>query len=130
MRQLILSLVLMSTWIVVSAQDSTEVPNPPAIPTDEEREHAEQAAREFQAQQSTPSEDEKSPYGPGERKTVEGSTSVTEYSRGGHVYSIKIKPGQAPTQYLDAPGDGQLEPPTNEGLSDDYNLPKWRLGHW
>ena len=130
MRQLILSLVLMSTWIVVSAQDSTEVPNPPAIPTDEERALAEQAAREFQARESSLSGDEKSPYGLGERKTVEGSTSVTEYSRGVHVYSIKIKSGQAPTQYLDAPGDGQLEPQTNEGLSTDYNLPKWRLGHW
>jgi len=130
MRQLILSMVLMSTWIVVSAQDSTEVPNPPAIPTDEERVRAEQAAQEYQAQQASPSEDEKSPYGLGERMTVEGNTSVTEYSRGGHVYSMKIKPGQAPTQYVDAPGDGQLEPPTNEGLSTDYNLPKWRLGHW
>lgn len=130
MRQLILSLVLMATWTAAPAQDSTEVPNPPAIPTDEERERADQAARDFQAQQTSPSPHSDTPYGPHERKTVEGSTTVTEYSRGGHVYSMKIKPGQAPTQYVDAPGDGQLDRPTNEELFDDYNLPKWRLGNW
>lgn len=130
MRQLILSLVLMATWIVVSAQDSTEVPNPPAIPTDEERASAEQAAREYQARQTPPSPHTETAYGLRERKTVEGTTTVTEYSRGGHVYSMKIKPGQAPTQYVDAPGDGQLERPTNEEMPDNYNLPKWRLGSW
>lgn len=130
MRQLILSLVLMFTWIVVSAQDSADVPNPPAIPTEEERERAEQAAREYQSGQASSSEEDQTAYGLKERKTIEGSTSVTEYSRGGHVYSMKIKPGQAPTQYVDAPGDGQLQPSTNEELPDSYNLPKWRLGHW
>lgn len=130
MRQLFLSLVLMSAWIAAFAQDSTEVPNPPAIPTEEERERAEQAAREYREQQPATASEGKAPYGLGERKTVEGSTTVTEYSRGGHVYSLKIKSGQAPTQYVDAPGDGQLQPPTNEELPDNYNLPKWRLGHW
>ena len=130
MRQLFLSLILMSAWIAASAQDSTEVPNPPAIPTDEERQRAEQAAREYRDQQPAAAAEGKTPYGLGERETVEGSTAVTEYSRGGHVYSLKIKPGQAPTQYVDAPGDGQLQPPTNEELPENYNLPKWRLGHW
>lgn len=116
--------------MVAFAQDSTEVPDPPAIPTDEERALAEEAAREYQAEQADADADDKSKYGPNERKTVEGSTSVTEYSRGGHVYSMKIKPGQAPTQYVDAPGDGQLQPSTNEEMPDNYNLPKWRLGHW
>ena len=129
MRQLILSMVLMSTWTVVSAQDSTEVPNPPAIPTDEERVRAEEAAREYQARQGSPSPHTETPYGLRERKIVEGSTTVTEYSRGGHVYSLKIKPGQGPTQYLDSPGDEELERP-NESLPDNPNLPKWRLGSW
>lgn len=129
MRHLIFSLVLMSTSTVAFAQDFTEVPDPPAIPTDEERERAEQAAREYEARQGTPSPHIETPYGLRERKIVEGSTTVTEYSRGGHVYSLKIKPGQGPTQYLDSPGDGQLEPP-DESLPDNTNLPKWRLGSW
>ena len=130
MRQLILSLLLMSAWTVASAQDSTEVPDPPAIPTDEERSRAEQAAREIETVRGPPSPHSDTPYEPRERKVVEGSTAVTEYSRGGHVYSMKIKPGQAPTQYVDAPGDGQIQPSTNEELPDNYNLPKWRLGSW
>jgi hypothetical protein len=130
MRQLILCVVLMSVWTAVPAQDSTEVPNPPAIPSEEERAKAEEAARAYEARQKTPEPHGNAPYGPRERKTVEGSTSVTEYSRSGHVYSLKIKPGKAPTQYVDAPGDGQLEPPTNEDLPENYNLPKWRVGSW
>lgn len=129
MRPLILGLLLMFAWVASPAQEATEVPNPPAIPTDDERARAEQAASEYAAQQRTVSPDSDNPGGVSERTVEEGSTTVTEYSRGGQVYSLKIKPGQGPTQYLDKRDDKQIER-TNEGLSDEVNLPKWRLGHW
>jgi len=129
MRQLILSLLLMFAWAASPAQDASEVPNPPSIPTEEERARAEQAASEQAAQQRASSLPEDNPGGVDQRTVEEGDTTVTEFSRGGRVYSLKIKSGQGPTQYLDDREDKQLGR-TNEGLSDDVNLPKWRLGRW
>ena len=129
MRQLILGLLLLFAWGASPAQDAADVPNPPAIPTEEERARAEQAASEYAAQQRASSLPDDNPRGVGERTVEEGETTVTEFSRGGQVYSLKIKSGQGPTQYLDKRDDKQLGR-TNEGLSDDVNLPKWRLGHW
>jgi len=129
--RLILGVVLIFPWTASFAQDTTEVPNPPAIPTEQERVSAEQAAGEYLEKQRAQSPGGSALDGAYEREYVEGDTTVTEYGRGNRVYSLKIKPGQGPTQYLDSPGDGQLESsPANEGLSDDVNLPKWRLGHW
>jgi hypothetical protein len=129
MRQLILGLLLLFTWVASPAQDAADVPIPPAIPTDEERARAEQAASEYAAQQRASSLPDDNPGGAGERTVEEGDTTVTEFIRGGQVYSLKIKSGQGPTQYLDERDDKQFGR-TNEGLSDDVNLPKWRLGHW
>jgi hypothetical protein len=130
MRQFILGLLLLFAWGVAPAQNTTQdtadVPNPPAIPTEEERARAEQAASEYAAQQRASSLPDENP---GQRTVEEGDTTVTEFSRGGQVHSLKIKSGQGPTQYLDERDDKQLGR-TNEGLSDDVNLPKWRLGHW
>lgn len=127
MRQTIVSLVLLSTGMVAWAQEAVEVPNPPAIPTDEERARAEAAAK-----QAATEDDEANAEGSAgieEKKTVEGSTTITEYSRGGQVYSFKLKQKYGATQYFDVQGDGQLEP-ANEELSTETNLPKWKITNW
>jgi hypothetical protein len=43
---------------------------------------------------------------------------------------LKVKPKNAPAQYIDEtqPG-GQLEP-NDDGLGRDNNIPKWKIGSW
>ena len=109
-----------SSW----AQDSTEVPDPPSIPTEEERARAEQAAKQ------QPAAEEAETPAVQTRETVVGSSKVTEFSRAGQVFMLRVKPKNAPAQYIDEslPG-GQLNP-HDPGISEDTqtNLPKWRLG--
>ena len=126
MRQLTLSVVSLVVCTAVWAQDTTEAPDPPAIPTAAERAAAEEAAK----QQGTPERANEEDAGVARtRQTVEGNTTVTEYSRAGHIYSLKMKQDYGPPQYLDAEPDGRMEP-TNQDLYDDVNIPKWRLGNW
>lgn len=127
MRLFAVSLLLVSVWATSSAQDSIEAPDPPGIPTAEERARSEEAAKQYNAGK----EDEADQSGGVEtRETVEGSSTVTEYSRGGQVHMLKVKPKNAPAQYIDQtqPG-GELEP-NDDGLGSDTNVPKWKIGSW
>lgn len=126
MRQTILSLVLLAVSTALWAQSSSDAPDPPAIPTKEERAKAEAAAKQADPEATGEEVDD---VGIQAKQTVEGSTTVTEYSRGGLVYSVKMKQKYGATQYLDVKGDGQLQP-TPEELYDNVNLPKWKLGNW
>ena len=123
---LILGMVLLPLWTLSWAQDSTEVPDPPSIPTEEELARAAQAAK-----QQEPKDEERERVGVETRETVVGASTVTEYSRGGQVFLLRVKPKNAPEQYIDEslPG-GELIPDDPDGISESYqtNLPKWRLG--
>jgi len=68
----------------------------------------------------------------GEPRTIEehGQT-ITEYSRGGRVYMMTVKPRLGPTQYWqDREGDGQFQRHNSDDIDESVNLPKWRLGGW
>lgn len=119
----ILWAALLSLPIVSWSQDSTEVPNPPSIPTEEERARTEAAAKE----QNSKAAEQRS--GVETREKSVGSSTVTEFSRGGQVFMLRVKPKNAPAQYIDEtlPG-GQLTPDDPDGISENTNLPKWRLG--
>lgn len=118
------------SWCMLSwAQDSTEVPDPPSIPTQEERSRAEQAAKyEGTPGGSTTVGADRSAVQTSE--TVVGSSTVTEFSRGGHVFMLRVKPKNAPAQYIDESLPGGRLIPNDPGISEDTqtNLPKWRLG--
>lgn len=115
----------MALWAFAWAQDSAEVPDPPAIPTAEERARAEQAAKQYATEEDQPEEE----IGRVQtRESVVGGNTVTEFSRGGHVFMLKVKPKNAPAQYIDEALPGGQLTPNDPGLSEDTNLPKWRLG--
>ena len=64
------------------------------------------------------------------RRQEHGQT-ITEYSRGGKVFLMTVKPRVGPTQYWDDPdGDGQFQRSTSDDIDESPNLPKWRLGGW
>lgn len=92
------------------------------MPTEDERAHAEQAAKHRAA------EDKTEAIGVQTKDTVVGTSKVTEYSRGGQVFMLRVKPKNAPAQYIDESLPGGTLTPNDEGLSQDTNLPKWRLG--
>ena len=125
MRPLAIGLLLASVWITSPAQDSTEAPDPPGIPTAEERARSEEAAKRYSAGKEGDAEQR---GGVDTRETVEGDSTGTEYSRGGQVHMLKVKPKNAPAQYIDQtqPG-GELEP-NDDGLGRDSNVPKWKIG--
>lgn len=127
MRQLIVSAVLVAVWAISLAQDSVEVPNPPAIPTEEERARAEQAAKQYVTEQEQEEEDL---GGVQTRELTVGNNTITEFSRGGHVFMLKVKPKHAPAQYIDESMPGGNLTPSDPGISENTqtNLPKWRLG--
>ena len=57
--------------------------------------------------------------------------TITEYRRGNDVFLMTVKPRYGPTQYWSDPdGDGQFQRSTSDDVSDEINLPKWRLGGW
>lgn len=124
-RSFILGIVLLPLLALSWAQDSTEVPNPPSIPTEEELARAEQAAK----QQDLDDEDRER-VGVDARETMVGTSTVTEYSRGGQVFLLRVKPKNAPAQYIDESLPGGSLIPNDPGISEDTqtNLPKWRLG--
>ena len=127
MRQLIVSAALVAVWAIALAQDTVEVPNPPAIPTEEERTRAEQAAKQYATEEDQEEED----LGRVQtREFVEGNNTITEFSRGGHVFMLKVKPKNAPAQYIDESLPGGNLTPSDPGISENTqtNLPKWRLG--
>ena len=104
----------------VMAQQNLEPLEPPTLPSDEERAKAEAAAKE---KEELPPPDEII-----ERQ--EGKQLITEYRRFGQVYMIKIRPKNGPSQYLvDRDGDGRFETKT-ENISEEFTLPKWRIGTW
>ena len=127
MRQLIISAVLVAVWAIALAQDSVEIPNPPAIPTEEERLRAEQAAKQYTTENDQEEEDLGSVQ---TREFVVGNNTITEFSRGGHVFMLKVKPKNAPAQYIDESMPGGNLTPSDPGISENTqtNLPKWRLG--
>ena len=126
MRQLVVSAVLVAVWAISLAQDSVEVPNPPAIPTEEERVRAEQAAKQYATEQ----EEEEDLGRVQTRELTVGNNTITEFSRGGHVFMLKVKPKHAPAQYIDESMPGGNLTPSDPGISENTqtNLPKWRLG--
>lgn len=64
------------------------------------------------------------------RREAFGQT-ITEYSRGGRVFLMTVKPRVGPTQYWDDPdGDGQFQRSTSDNIDENLNLPKWKLGGW
>ena len=99
------------------------VPEPPPIPPDSERAlppRGDSAGRE----------DPAAPAGERVIERVEGDRTITEYRRHGQVYMYKVKPKNGPAQYwIDREGDGQFQPHETD-ISDDVNLPKWRIGNW
>ncbi|MDJ0956429.1 MAG: DUF2782 domain-containing protein [Arenicellales bacterium] len=127
MRQLIMSTVLVAVWAIALAQDPVEIPNPPAIPTEEERIRAEQAAKQYATENDQGEEDL---GGVQTREFVVGNNTITEFSRGGHVFMLKVKPKNAPAQYIDESMPGGNLTPSDPGISENTqtNLPKWRLG--
>lgn len=61
----------------------------------------------------------------------EHGQTITEYSRGGRVFLMTVKPRVGPTQYWDdLDGDGQFQSRTSSNIDENVNLPKWRLGGW
>lgn len=104
----------------VMAQQKLEPLEPPELPTDEDRAQADAAAKE---KVDLPPPDEIIEH-------REGKQLITEYRRFGQVYMIKIRPKNGPSQYVvDRDGDGRFETKT-ENLSEEFNLPKWRIGSW
>ena len=129
MRQLIVSAALLAVYAIALAQETVEVPNPPAIPTEEERARAEQAAKQYTTEEGTDIEEED--LGRVQtREFVVGNNTITEFSRGGHVFMLKVKPKNAPAQYIDESLPGGNLTPSDPGISENTqtNLPKWRLG--
>lgn len=124
MRHSVLSTALLSLGALSWAQDPAEVPNPPSIPTKEERARAEQSAKH-----NTSQDDDRS-VGVQTKETVVGSSTVTEFSRGGQVFMLRVKPKNAPAQYIDESLPGGQLTPDDPGISENTqtNLPKWRLG--
>lgn len=57
--------------------------------------------------------------------------TITEYRRGNEIFMMTVKPRFGPKQYWSDPdGDGQFQRSTSDNVSEDVNLPKWRLGSW
>lgn len=116
---------------VIAAPARGQVPEPPVIPTAAEHERA---AAESPPEQPDVKEGaaEQAPTVTGDQVTerVDGDQIITEYRRRGQLYMVKVKPKNGPAQYwVDRDGDGQLQPGDTE-ISEDINLPKWRIGNW
>ena len=104
----------------LAQKQALEPLEPPDLPTEEERAKAEAAAKE-RAELPPPEE---------VTERVVGDQVITEYRRFGQVYLIRIKPKVGATQYMvDRDGDGRFEIKT-ENLSEEFDLPKWRIGTW
>ncbi len=104
----------------LAQKQALEPLEPPELPSEEERAKAEAAAKE---KAELPPPDEIT-----ERR--EGDQVITEYRRFGQVYMIRIKPQVGATQYMvDRDGDGRFETRT-ENISEEFILPKWRIGTW
>lgn len=75
--------------------------------------------------------DQQPPPAPRVHTRQEHGQTITEYSRGGRVFLMTVKPRVGPTQYWDDPdGDGQFQSRTSSNIDEDMNLPKWRIGGW
>ena len=129
MRQLIVSALLVAVWAITWAQEqeTVEVPDPPGIPTEEERARAEQAAKQYTTEED---QDEEDLGRVQTRERVVGNNTITEFSRGGHVFMLKVKPKNAPPQYIDESLPGGNLTTDDPGISENTqtNLPKWKLG--
>lgn len=129
MRQLIIGISMTMLCAALSAQETVTVPDPPAIPTPEERARADEAAKQYNAGQEEEQDDE-AVVGVDTRETVVGDATVTEYSRAGQVHMLKVKPKHMPPQYIDQNQPGGSLEPQNDDMSQDVNLPKWKIGSW
>lgn len=75
--------------------------------------------------------DQQPPPAPRVHTRQEHGQTITEYSRGGRVFLMTVKPRGGPTQYWDDPdGDGQFQSRNSSNIDEDMNLPKWRIGGW
>jgi len=71
------------------------------------------------------------PLPPRVQHREEYGQTITEYSRGGRVFLMTVKPRVGPTQYWEDPdGDGQFQQSTSDDIEERLNLPKWKLGDW
>ena len=118
MRRITLSFTLLTLFGSLGAYaQNTEVPDPPALPTAEEYAAAEEAAKSRPIRADDV------------REYTEGGHQVTEYRRGGGVYMVRVTPAAGLTQYyVDHDGDGLLQ--NDDGIGNDFNVAKWRLGNW
>ena len=130
---LILLLVAPWSWATAQRAEPADVPVPPPIPSAEERARAQEAgAEQRQAAESDPDQAGREAAPPLEEviERVEGDQTITEYRRRGQLYMVKVKPKQGPAQYwLDEDGDGRFQEREN-GINEEINLPKWRIGNW
>jgi len=126
MRRIISAILVCAALLftgTASAQQKEDIPPPPGMPTDAERAKAAAGAKGTTEKEELPPPEEVT-------ERSKGDEIITEYSRKGQVYMIKIKPKNGPSQYLlDRDGDGQFETKT-EDLQQDFNLPKWKIGSW
>lgn len=65
----------------------------------------------------------------GLNEVTAASGTETQYRRRGYIYELKMEPRGGATQYMSDHGTGQLQTREN-GLEDQTNLPKWRIGKW
>ena len=66
----------------------------------------------------------------GLNEVTAASGTETQYRRRGYIYELKMEPRGGATQYMTTErGTSQLQTRQN-GLEDQTNLPKWRIGKW
>ena len=121
----VLGLGFAPTGAATAAQDGTadEPPEPPKISDAGTAEPGVEADRS--------GDDSGPPPVPRVHRRQEHGQTITEYSRGGRVFLMTVKPRVGPTQYWDDPdGDGQFQRSTSDDIDESPNLPKWRLGGW
>lgn len=105
-----------------AAQDEAgdETPAPPDITESETDSGVREGGKE-----------EQTPPPPRVQTRQEYGQTITEYSRGGRVFMMTVKPRNGPTQYWEDPdGDGEFQRRTSDNIDETINLPKWRLGGW
>lgn len=115
-----LGLAMAGSTGVRAAEDGASEIQPPELTSEEDSRATDDSGRDSRRIKS-----------PVVRERVEYGQTITEYERRGGVYLMTVKPRVGPTQYWsDRDGDGQFQRSTNDGIDEDLNLPKWRLGSW
>lgn len=118
----VLGVGLALTGGVVAAQDGA---------ADEPPQSADTGTAEPRVEADRSGDEGGPPPAPRVHRRQEHGQTITEYSRGGRVFRMTVKPRVGPTQYWDDPdGDGQFQRSTSDDIDESPNLPKWRLGGW